>query len=50
MLEDHPFRVAAILAELVHLLLNVKDNDLTMQIVCWLYKGVVVRDGLYELP
>jgi hypothetical protein len=47
---EHPFRVVAILAELVHLLLNVKDETLTMQIVSWLYKGVVVRDGWYELP
>lgn len=48
LLQDKPaIRVACILEELVHVLLNVRDEELVKVIVGWLYNGVEYVEGAY---
>jgi hypothetical protein len=44
---DYPFQVVCILEELVHVLMNVKDEDLVTKVVGWLYDGVHIQNGKY---
>jgi hypothetical protein len=45
-----PFQiqVACILEEFVHALMQISDENLTTQIVAWLYDGVRIVDGKYS--
>lgn len=45
----HQFRVVCILEELVHVFLNVTNENLVTRIVGWLYDGINIVNGKYTL-
>lgn len=47
LLHPYPIQVVCILEEFVHAFLNIKDEQITSQVVALLYNGVILRDGKY---